>query len=278
MAKYIDIHSKDGRRWTEAERSALRSVFGPNLAISGNDATVSPWDQLHEGGSLITKDYVEDFKALLAGKKPAGTRPAKATKTPRAPRPTKEATQAKSTTTPKRKPKAQPQHSPPKSTDMKQLSIWEAPASTPKKNPGRPRNRSPKPRRSAPHPNPSKTFHLVAAAQALENAQRMLALAQKSPRNSAVQLSAAMQAHSESVLAHQNAAYVLDDGPSTPTVRKDMSEIRRKAAAISRVAQVIVGAEHQPKRRKAPKQNPSRPPKRPRSAAAQEALRKLRRL
>lgn len=278
MAKYIDIHSKDGRRWTEAERSVLRSVFGPDLAISGNDASVSPWDRFHDGGSIITDEYVEDFKALLAGKKPSSKRPPKTPKKPRAQGTTKEATQAKSTAKPKRKPKGHPQHSPPKPTDMKQLSIWETPASTPKKNPGRPKSRTPKPRRSAPHQNPSKTFHLVAAAQALEKAQRMLALAQKSPRSCAAQLSAAMQAHSEAVLAHQNAAYVLDDGPSTPDVRKKMSEIRRIAATISRKAQVIVGAERQPKRRKAPQQNPSRPPKQTRSAAAKETIRKLRRL
>jgi len=95
--------------------------------------------------------------------------------------------------------------------------------------------------------------------QALEKAERMLALAEKAPKDSISQRSAAMQAHAEAVLAHQNAGFVLDAGPIAPSVRDNMAQTRRKAASVARQAQVIVGAEKRPRRRaQTPTPNPGR--------------------
>ena len=273
MASDIDIRPKEDRRWNEAEAAVLRAVLGPNLTIIGNEASFDPRKRVHKGGVEVGPSYLEDFRLFLAGKKPT-RKPAKKTRAkPKPPKP--------HSTTATKSPKAK--------SDMKQLSIWETPMPTKNtKNPCRPKTKTKakakaktstkRARPRAPQQNPSKTFHLVAATQALEKAERMLALAQKSPISSAAQLSAAMQAHSEAVLAHQNAAYVLDDGPATLNVRKDMGEIRRKAASISRRAQVIVGAERRPPRRKTPKTNPARPPKPAHSPATDRTLRALRRL
>ncbi|MCR9165528.1 MAG: DUF3560 domain-containing protein [Nannocystaceae bacterium] len=291
MASTIEIHPKgERRRWTEAERAVLRAVFGPQLAVSGNDASISPWDRVHKGGSVLAEPYVEDFKALLAGKKPVSARPraskAKATSASPEPRPREVASPKAALPSPP---------SPPSTTDMNQLSIWEVPVPNRKKNPGRPKAKSaaktkskakpkpnpktksrakpkakakpkttkagtkPRPRRRAPKENPSRSYHLVAAHQALEKAERMLALAEKAPKDSISQRSAAMQAHAEAVLAHQNAGFVLDAGPIAPSVRDNMAQTRRKAASVARQAQVIVGAEKRPRRRaQAPTPNPGR--------------------
>lgn len=293
MASTIDLRTKDGRRWTDAERSVLRAVFGPDLAISGNDATVSPWDRVHEGGTLITEPYVQDFKTFLAGKKPATGRRSKKTsrKTP-----------AAKTSAPKQPTEAEAAAAPP-TTDMKQISIWEVPVPKTTKNPGQRKTKAapkpkPKPktkpkskkstsssakrrpRRATPEPNPSRSYHLVAADQAIEKAERMLALAEKAPKDSISQRSAAMQAHAEATLAHQHAGYVLDHGPAQPTVRDKMSGVKRKAFSVARKAQVIVGAEKPARRRAAATPNPGKPPRaRARANAdAERARRALRRL
>jgi hypothetical protein len=297
MASTIDLRTKDGRRWTDAERSVLRAVFGPDLAISGNDATVSPWDRVHEGGTVITEPYVQDFKTFLAGKKPAtGRRSKKASrKTP-----------AAKTSSTKHLTEAEAAAAPP-TTDMKQISIWEVPVPKTTKNPGQRKtkaapkpkhNPKPKPkakpkskkstsssakrrpRRATPEPNPSRSYHLVAADQAIEKAERMLALAEKAPKDSISQRSAAMQAHAEATLAHQHAGYVLDHGPAQPAVRDKMSGVKRKAFSVARKAQVIVGAEKPARRRAAATPNPGKPPRaRARANAdAERARRALRRL
>ena len=300
MARTIDLQPKENRRWNEAEKAVLRAVFGPDLAIAGNDATVSPWDRVHEGGTVLMEPYVEDFKALLAGKKPASKRPrTRASKSKKQPRATSHRAKA---------PASPPQPSPPEtpSEPMNQLSIWEVPVPTNKtKNPGRPKakakpkaNPKPKPksrpkanpkpkskrRRPAPSENPSRSYHLVASHQALEKAERMLALAEKAPKDSISQRSAAIQAHSEAVLAHQNAGYVLNDGPLAPAVRDNLAKTRRKAASIARQAQVIVGAEKRPARRpqtpptpnpgRGPRHNPSKRPS-PELDRVRRALRRL---
>jgi len=320
MASTIEIHPKsERRRWTEAERAVLRAVFGPQLAISGNDASISPWDRVHEGGSVLAEPYVEDFKALLAGKKLVSKRwpkPKTSAAKPRTKKPAPTKTPAPKPRTP-----AASEDPPSPTTDMNQLSIWEVPVPNRKtKNPGRPKAKakpSPKPkskarakpetkakakakakpkaskpgakraakprtRQSAPKENPSRSYHLVASHQALEKAERMLALAEKAPKDSISQRSAAMQAHAEAILAHQNAGYVLNDGPLAPAVRDNLATTRRKAASVARKAQVIVGAEKRPRRRA---QTPPTPnPGRRRAAAttssaeAARARRALRRL
>lgn len=155
---------------------------------------------------------------------------------------------------------------------------------TSKKKPGRSKTKTaPKPAKkrsgkTAPQHNPSRTHHLVAADQAIQMAERMLALANKAPKDSMSQRSAAMQAHAEATLAHQHAGYLLDHGSVQPAVRDNMMAVKRKAFSVARQAKIIVGAEKADRRRR-PTTNPAKPPRAPRSSAdADDIRRRLRRL
>lgn len=225
------------RKWTRNERDVLHALFGDAFFVQTDDSASVDVQPLSERGSALSNAYVEDFRALLQGKRSA-------TKT-RASKPKSRAsTKAK---TKSRTPKPMPTKKRPAN---EQASIWDA-------EPDDPRPTRPRSRRDDADPNPPAQHHMVAAYEDANRADEMLMLAEKAPPHTTARMSAAADAYALATVAMRNAQYALDvfrDGPSRQTV----ANYRRKAAAIAQRAQQLLGAQRTSPRRSKATPNPSK--------------------